>query len=783
MRPSQFDSFLTWINHQKETQLLDVAQLPVGYEELTGVYTRAPVASLERELLWITARIRADATRLNEFRLAATEIERLIFGSEFEQAINALEFMELAFGATLWSVQLRIAIEQHAGGLERQKRYTAEVRRVYKRGLLGFVTYHTSVRNEEKTTFPKFLDDIKLRIDRHRYYAPFVKSYVRYRLTGELPEFERALADILRVEQSHSSIDIYETFVAVVQEIARHEQQTVARTVAAECVRDLAIIADFRLSKAAFVLDGGCACGPLRSRSTELSDALFVGNVRRAAKIARRVALAPGGIDPWQYIYAGFAFAHAARPREGELRRPQDVSRLIGRIQSRSGAAIGAFAQLEKIAINLRGLPSAAGLLDMIQQFRRSRPDEPWRPWLIGMNSPTIGVEDIPPGINALCTCGLHELGNNSGPTREVWRCFFGARSGSGGLTPTVSNVFAAASLLREGNYLDAVNALSGKQAEPGSKPLLALATSLLLHAYFALGDRQKVIALIADEAAKSDANRLFLPVLPALEHYVWADYKSVPAPLAAAIALHLLWIENESDTTASLLRFATGVVLRKSGVDRPSKLCDREHRDPLHQLIYFLQEVCVPHILDVARVMKSSREVMEERQSVCAALRFLDPANAGDCEAEVVSISNQLALAEGQWIVDRTRIHVNIDALTRWATKELSEDYARYRDLLPVEVGAEQNFDEVIKEIVSSVPFQHTTFTPENEADAVLVSILRRLSEEFLTNPSFGLDFYLSKRVRHQSFIGLTAVVRVRSFNNYSGVGVRVPITATNFG
>ena len=51
---------------------------------------------------------------------------------------------------------------------------------------------------------------------------------MRYRLTGELPKSERALADILRVEQSHSSIDIYETFVAVVQEIARHEQQTVA---------------------------------------------------------------------------------------------------------------------------------------------------------------------------------------------------------------------------------------------------------------------------------------------------------------------------------------------------------------------------------------------------------------------------------------------------------------------------------------------------------------------------------------------------------------------------
>jgi hypothetical protein len=756
LHPSQFDGFLNWVNHQIEAQLADFTHLPIGYEELRGVFTEAPLATLERELLWITARIRADSARLNAFRSEAEKVERLVFTGQFEDAIGALQLIERAFGTTLWSVQLRIALEHQAGGLERQKRYTAEVRGVYRRGLLGFVAYHTSVRNEDRTTLAKFLDDIKARIDKHQYYEPFVKTYVRYRLAGEWPASEFGLADILRVEQSHSSIDIFETFVAVAQEIARREDFLEIRSVLAKCLRSLTAIADFRLAKAALVLDGCDTHRALTCRNTEISDALFRSDARLSARVARRTLRSPIGIDPWQFIYAGLAFAHATRPRARELRRPQDISQLIARTLSRCDALDDPFAQLGKLATNLRGLPTAAGLLDLIPLLRRSRPDDPWRPWLVGMNSPTVGVEDLVPNTVSSDLNIQAAKGRSVGPTEAAWRCFHGVKHDPTDVSQAALTLFTTAGLLREGQYQQVVDTLGTQDANWEPEPLRSMAALMLLHAYFCLGDRQNVITLIADEGTRNESNRRLLPVLPALEHYAWSDYKAVSAPLAAPIALHLLWTANENSTTASSLRFATGTVFRTSGVARPSKLFDLADIFPRHQLVYFLRAVCVPHILDVSRVLKGSREVVEERQAICAALRDLDPANADDYESEVLSISNQLARDEGQWIVDRTRIYVDTDALSRWAAKELSEDYARYRDLLGVDVGTSQNFDDVLKELAMTVPSQRSTFTPENEADAVLVSILRRIGEEFLNNPSFGFDFYLSKRIRHQSFIGL---------------------------
>lgn len=755
LHKSQFDDFLSWVNHQMEVQVADIAQVPIGYDELRGVYTKAPLASLESELLWITARIKANAAKFNDFRLKADEVESLVFTGKFSDAIEILGHIELLFGVSLWSVQLRIALENQVGGLEQQKRYTAEVRSIYKNGLLGFVAYHTSVRNEDRTTLTKFCEDIKARVDRHQYYEPFVKTYARYRLAVEWPSSQSGLADILRVEQSHSAVDVYETFVAVAQEISRREDFYKARGVLSKCLHDLTPITDFRLAKVALALGKNDFPVNFSSRSTEISDALLLGNAKFAAQIARRTLKSPQCIDLWQFIYAGLAFAHSTRPREIELLRPNDISRLIGRVLCRCDSSFDSFGLLGKLAINLRGLPAAAGLIDLLPLLCRLSPDDSWQPWLISMNSPTIGVEDFVPNA-AQSVFTIQTENHFVNPTETAWKSFHYFKYDSTTISQAAFTLFTATALLRKGQFQQVVDIFDTQWTCFESEPLRSIAASMLLHAYFCLGDRQNVITLIADEGARDDSNRRLLPILPALEHYTWSDYKTVSAPLAAPIALHLLWRISEDNETASRLRYATGAVFRNHKVALPSELITRASEFKKYQLIYFLRNVCVPHILDGSRILKSSRDVMEERQAVCATLRDIDPVNSDDYQNEVIWISNQLALDEGQRIIDRTRIYVDTESLSRWATRELSEDYARYRDLLGVDVGTIQNFDDVLKELATAAPSQRSTFTPENEADAVLVSMLYRLRDEFLNNPNFGFDFFLSKRIRHQSFVGL---------------------------
>ncbi|MBZ9881961.1 hypothetical protein LB535_06310 [Mesorhizobium sp. CA10] len=738
IEPAQYRVYLEWIAEQASGQLGDLNAVPIGYDELGGVYAKAPIVSLEHELLWITERLRIEAPRLTVLVEATATIQRTVFAGAYEEAIEGIAALQDLLGVSLWSIQLRLALEHLAGGLERQKRYSAVLRKIHRTGLLNFTAYHTSVRNEDRTTLAKFMDDIEVRINGLTTHNDSTKAYDRYRLKNDLPITDAGLAEVLRVEQSQGIVDIYETFVRVLQEMVRQDPAQERAELIVRCINQLAID-DFRLAKLVALLDPARP-RKLPPRATDISNALFEGRVHRAMRLGLRVL----SDDPWQFIYAGFALGHGDRERDTSPARPTDVAALIARVQSRCNGSDDAWAKLAKMALNLRGLPLAAGLVECMIQLRRREPDQPWRPWLIGLNSPTHGPEDQPWNLG----CTASQLFGDA--TCAAWY-----EAACPGVSLSQGHrMLRAVGHIHRGEFEQVVETL-GPFDENWPEPLRNLCALVRLHAVYALGERQRVIVLIANEGTRSPTHAQFLPVVSALKNFAWHDYKAVTVPLAAPIALHLLWSEKESSETASKMRFATGHTLRQLSVSRPSDLEAITLPVAPHELVYFLRYVCVPDIIDLTRLFSGTRAILEERQAICGLLGRIDPRNSEAYQAEIIVIANDLELDEGRWIVDSTRIHVNSEGLIRWALRELAEDYARYRDLVHIDINAKQSFDDVLREL-ETTPSNRSNFVPENEADAVLFSMLRRLAEEFLTNASFGLDFYLSKRVRHQSFIGL---------------------------
>ncbi|SFI61776.1 hypothetical protein [Bradyrhizobium sp. Gha] len=750
LTPDRDTEFLSWIGQQTSAQAGELSHIPIEYDELSGVIDAVAVP-LERELQWITARILNNVELINTSRALAQEIEELVSKQNLREAVHRLGIMNAGLGVTLWAVQLRVALEQMLNGLEGQKKYVAQVRNVYKRGLLGFVAYHTGVRNEEKTTFPKFIEDIVARIQRHQYFTPPIQQYLGYRLASIWPNSPERLADVLRVEQSHSLFDVYETFVAVLQQIVHAPDLLNLRQCVHAVLLTLSPIDDFRLCKLRVHL-GIVASSALPPRDTSISDPLLAEEIVPALRALRRNAQHVRSVDIWRQFYCGFALAATRQRAVSAFKKWDDVPRLLATILRRGASADEALASLTKASVNLRALPTMAGLSDLLGQIRRGRPDDRWEPWLIGLNSPTLGVEDFSEIANPADCIDQNAL---SRVTARTWLHLTSEVPPCHRMQSSAALILVAIRLLRNTEYQAARELLSDLSAYPNNEVLAAILAQARLHATSAVGDRQAAIELIAFEETRTDAARPFLPIVPAIDTFAWADYKSVTNPLAPSIVLNLLWAQEQRDAIGSQLRYAAGSFLRGSKAEKPSKLFDYSGEYDLRQLIYFLRFVCVPNVLDVSRILKSSRQVLDERIAICAALRDLDPSNSPTYEAEVLQITDQQILDEGRQIVDRTRIHVDIAALERWAFGELSEDFARYGDLLSLQIGPEQGFDDVLKELMVA-PGPRQTFVPETEADAVLFSILRRVGEEFLTNSSFGLDFYLSKRIRHQSFIGL---------------------------
>ncbi|WP_420725617.1 hypothetical protein [Hwanghaeella sp. LZ110] len=739
---SRFREMLEWISDLAGTQVRELSQIPIEYDDLSGIYKSAPILPLMTELEWVCERLRVERNTIRSYLNQKAYAEEATFAGRYEEAILSIKQIQDVYGVSLWSVQLRLALEHQAGGLERQKQYSAEVRAVHKFGLLGFVAYFTSVRNEDRTTLYKFLDDVESRLENHLVFADATKTYLRFRLKNELPITETELADVLRVEQNHGIIDLYETFVCILQHIVSNSFLIKQRTAILSLVQSTEI-ADPRLDKIAWhVAPTLPHC--IQNRETKVSEHLFNGRLKQCVYDAR--ATIRKVRDPWILIYAGYALAHSERDRPFPVPKPTTIARMIGHVENRCEYSEEAWAKTTKLTLNYSGLPIAAGVLSLLHQLRRPSPGSDWKPWLIGLNSATFGAEDV------RWDCApVNVRLPNARRTNEVW-----THIQIGQRPPTFKPAILAHAVgcVQRGEISNALEAL-GESVEDWPKPLHALRSLIQLHAWHGLGDRQKVIELISKEGARSLAHSDFMPIEATLSAYSWEDFKLVDRQLSTPIALHLLWSRQEDGQTLSRLRFSTGAALRNLKVNKPSKLFEISQSFDHHELVYFLDNVCVPEILDTSMLFASTRELLEERLEIVSKLQVFDTENSSHYSDEVMHISNQLALDEGKWIVDSTRIHVDNDSMVRWALRELEEDFNRYRDLASLNVTTPQSFDDVIRGIVENTP-QKPALSPDNEADAVLLNIVKKLSDEFLTNSTYGLDYFLSKRIRHQSFIGL---------------------------
>lgn len=735
---SSFPSYLAWAASQIKSQLPELSRFPTGYDELEGVKVDAPPVSLEREIFWIVARINEDHIAINNFRLAAEHVERLWINGYIEKSIDTLQEFNGLYGASFWSVQLRIALESIHGGLEKQKKYTSEVRSIYKSGLLNFIAYNTSVRNEGRVGIQKFSEDMRTKINNHSKYDASVKLYMQHRMLGDWPDNPEEIADILRVEQSHSLVDVYETFVSLVQYAISNPAKTNLNNTIQLALRQADRIVDYRLLKARLFLGDQTVTNALPQRIPDGVNALFSGQIVEAAKIFRKQRNS-FVVDAWAHIYSGVIYSQTKCVTASST--PSAISKLLGQVIRQGPDAYDAYGALSKVLVNMSGLSIAVAISTFLKVIHRNYPDERWAPELVSLNTPYWGCEDMV----------LDSSTGNNSTVKTAWSLLFFPE------TPVESEsyasvIFRTCGLLRAGQFEQATQTLQelgdhDKQSLPG------IEIPLQLHAYHSSGNKHEAITFIALQGTISTSRLNLLPIKNSLSSYTNGDFDGVIDLLISPIALHMLWNITESDTTASHLRYKIGKIIRRKEFRSPVKIADLKGSVPDHLLIYFLKEVCIPSLIDQARVVTTTAAILDQRVDVCSVLRDLDPANSAEYMDEILEISNRKILEAGQRIVDGTRIHVDVEPLTRWAGRELADDFYRYRDLAKVVTTFE--YDEVMEALIvdGNLPNTASAF---DEADTVLYSLLTKITNEFLNNPLFGLDYYLSKRIRHQSFIGL---------------------------
>ena len=724
--------------------------------------------SFASELTWIGYRINANRLQIQSFLKLRNELDKKFWRGNLLELNRHMADIRAKTGDSQWLVEIRIAIEQFFNGLEGQKKVLAEIREETPPGFLQFMAHRISLRNENAVTIQRYSSNLDNWLASRELEAGLA-DYLKFKLARYTPANVVSIGHILRIEQSSSDIDLYETFVSLVIKISQSAELETTLKLMVKAWKDMEV-KDYRLEKISQMLNPQAADANTFCQSdTTVSNSFLMGRFADAVKECRR-KVKDGSVDALDIYFVAHCYA-LETTRRTELPNDSRVpwhffANTIANLISKSKKYNESCLDIVKSLTNLQLLPTCNGLLQLasaeMTPFARNINDGVWKASLHSTQTHPLEMmasnnflaqrahSIFKDKENDLSVKFVRDILDSPSKLqdREVYADFYDLYRGALANDPK-GILTAIKGILNEKSFLSAWLRVRLIKVE-------ALLNS---------GATSEAISTIADLVCENDHLDSLLPVDKIIKRYSkWGEFRQYGADISLSILIDKRLKLNYSDSLASLRRAAVDNFLKFNAVSTPSQLSIEPDKFDRLKLIYFFKNLCVASVLDMCEGLEGSRAIDEERRRVLSLLSKLDPKNASEYQDEILSITSSMRIREGIKVVDGSRIHVDEDGISRWAKTELQESLNRYQSLVKAGIGVAENFEVVLRDVLSNSQASKSYLEiPKNEADELLIDVVRSLRDRFLFDTAFGLNSFLSKRVRHNSISGY---IRAAAYN-----------------
>ncbi|MCQ4166165.1 hypothetical protein [Tahibacter harae] len=730
--------------------------LPIAYDYLSVLRFQKELP-IEHEISWISERLAIQSSTISAHLSCSKKISTQLMQGNYPDVISLLTAHEDAFGVSLWSTQLKIGGMQYGYGQNAQKKFVEELRTENKAGVLPFLAHYASQRSEEDVSIGWFVDHFTRRSA--KLGRQDLAVYLRFKLLAEKGRSRRDIAAVLRIEQNHHLVDIYETFVGILGHLSTNfysDKRLMAGI--ASALAAMSEIDDGRLKKIRlrFVSRPRTFDGTLAGSL----DALFSGKISHALREQRRLlSVSPASIASLVTIATARASSRFSRKVDfpgGSAVHKKIVAALVSLF--RKDAQLGNDREnyqnwLRKFAHIFSGLPIAEALLETIGAERATTVEGLLNHWSgIAQNCEEESIFDwlvdgAPEAIES-----LQELASRGGAAATFCLLCLGRRHhGEDLLDGSVYAYARSIGAVRRDAMREAEHHI-GIALQSSNRVIEARSAILALEIYGETKNLASACRIISREHAVHGVDPSTLPLKEVFLAVDWEDLQPHVYDFRVSNALAVLAQVVADDKIHSYRCFALESFLESQSLSFPSELRENLPDYDKREIAFFLGQVCVVSVLDMLPLVNSSRRVLEERRDICALLVMSGMDSSGEYTDELVNISRELTVRKGLQALDGSRVHVDTDALRTVLKRDLLESFHRFISLKRTGPGAE-TYDAVIRDLNENA--KYLLEVPESEADELLVSMILQARERFLFDVPHGLDSYLSKRVRHGSVVG----------------------------
>jgi hypothetical protein len=719
-----------------------------------------PTCSLKQELYWAFALIEQDRALLEEFIIHSRNLTDHVHHTDSSGATSVLDAIEKTTGQSMWLIEARIATLQYFSGLEKQKQYVNAIQSDAPQSFSGAIAFWVSRRNEETVSTLRFNEDFRQELS--GWMIPeSLKIYLDYRITGFTPTDRRALADILAVEATMSRVDLFETTITILSTLIS-TADVVEKSMLFSLLKSVQPLHDERFTALTALLgmqEESYKSLNLNNNILRAGDSWVSGNLLNASALAKtELSQSPSN---------ALAIFQAARYTDFEIdAQPtlgftNTIVQHLSAVLQRGSVLKSATAHLDKISRNFRFLPIAPVLLALVGRFDlKLRIENQQLAIALFIASPMLHPIHVVafelPEAKSYATECFRKLGSR--PCVHYALVATGAQVSLSHDLSRTSALWAQYQFARWQTDRPTMLALLTQLDEIGDISSQRETHSEKIKLLWHLENHGEAINAVANYATQDPEGRRSLPLQMLFSEREYNDFKPYRQTPHIHVALSTYIEEFEDRDALVTLRSLWDEIIDGSIIKQPTDLADPKHGYSVGLVVYFLDHVCSEEVMDISTIYESSNDITLERLHICERLIELDPENASRYRDEIFLISKGLKVDEGRARFDQSRVQVNLDALTRWAHRELDERFKRFERLVNAGLGgSDRDFEVAIERIYTTENSQSASFenVVENEASDLLVRIIGSFFTQYMQHPEYGLDSYLSLRVRHGSLTG----------------------------
>lgn len=740
--------------------------LPKSYKELrSGGYSIH--SNFEKEIDWLIISLIKFGNQINAFLKKKIEFEQLLLTGQNQLAKEKVIEINTTICYSLWGIENGLLVEELLGGLEKNKEFLSLLNKEELEILSSLFADFYSNKAERKLSSVRYnsiLAEFVRNLDQG--FQEYWSMKLNFFNTPNFSEF----SDILIYDSKSSIIDRYLTFIRISQWIALHGTDDHKNMIFKKLTILINKIQDPLLNNLLilFDLDTEIVITEKTKETLALLDLYTIGDYDRALGIAQELILEnPQELSLYEiYIKCHFQLEIPFSPLTAGKAVMNEIVEDLYNIYEKNNGTGSSIARLVKAANMLDSFSLSPQLFSFLQTLNPDKSIlDSKLPYYINslVINPWFYKQYIDTKIQENYIRKLESLFPES-VTLMFIKSYLSDVNGEASLIENSLipydriRFYQASSSIAKGNFDSAIEMLEELLHNSKNQLFLEEVTILLFNSYKAIKAFDKCIVLYVENYVKNNNNIIRYEIGIITKEIERAKFKNVAPTIYLPIFFFITKQDNHSTNVA--LR----VFLRSMGIKRPPELVEFGEMFEQSLLIELLFSVCIPEILKYSTYFTGTKDILSERLKIFQLLAQINPSEVKIYKQEIRRLSQNLAIIEGIRQVDESKIYVDEKGLIDNEFSEIQNSFNRYIEISNLIAEKSLYFVDILSnkkilyqalDIDLSAEDIEKVRLSKNIKFSIFKELFYEILDKFLFSNQYGLDSYLSTRIRHGTLLG----------------------------